>query len=267
MASKNSLFSKGWCDTVFEGKNKAFGAYALRRNSDKRHFKALVIIVVTISLAIILPVILNNTLQNVQKETIEVVNLSQIKLEMEDIPDMPIEPLKAEDLPNSGGSKISVPTSSEKSGSLVISKEGEKVDLGAKTKEVTGDDTSWENNSKSFSEKKEEQTDENEVLTAPEEMPKFDGRDAVSSFREYVIKHLRYPESVENQHVEGTVYAQFVVERSGALSNIRILRGVHTDIDNEVVRVIKGSPIWTPGKQRGKLVRVAYTFPIVFQID
>lgn len=267
MLSKISLFSKGWCEAIFEGRNKEFGAYALRRDSDKRHLKALALVVLTFLLAIILPAILNKVLQDVQKENIEVVNLSQIKLETEDIPDMPSEPVKAEDLPNPGGAKISVPASSEKLGSLVISNDGEKVDLGTATKEVTGDNTSWENNSKSFSEQKAEQADENEVLTAPEEMPKFDGQDAVSSFREYVIKHLRYPESLENQNVEGTLYAQFVVERSGALSNIRILRGVHSDIDNEVVRVIKGSPIWTPGKQRGKLVRVAYTFPIVFQID
>lgn len=267
MASKNSLFSRGWCETIFEGKNKEFGAYALRRDSNKRHRKALALVVASISLAALLPAVLSKVLVNEPQEKMEVVNLSQIKLEMDDISDMPNEPIRAEDIPHSGEKEVTVAAPSQTMGGLVVAPDGDKADIGTESKEVSGEPSSWESNPKSFSEKKEEQANEDAILTAPDEMPKFDGRDAIEAFRQYVIKQLRYPENLENQHVEGTVYVQFVVERSGSLSNIKVLRGVHQDIDNEVVRVIQGSPAWTPGKQRGKLVRVAYTFPIVFQID
>lgn len=268
MASKISLFSRKWCETIFEGKNKDFGAYALRRDSNKRHGQALILVVASISLAAGLPVLIDKARQSIQQENVEVANISKIKLEMDDIPDMPEEPMTAEDVPNSEEKPAVKESKLDMTGSITIEADGKKADVGSESEEAEEDDSTWKkDDSKSFSEKKDEEADDDKVLLSPEEMPKFDGKDALSAFREYVVKNLKYPENLENLRIEGTVYIQFVVERSGKLSNIRILRGVYPDIDNEVVRIIKSSPVWTPGKQQGKLVRVAYTFPIVFQVD
>lgn len=268
MASKISLFSRKWCETIFEGKNKDFGAYALRRDSNKRHGQALILVVASISLAAGLPVLIDKARQSIQQKNVEVANISKIKLEMEDIPDMPEEPITAEDVPNSEEKPAVKESKLDMTGSITIEADGKKTDVGSESEEAEEDDSTWKkDDSKSFSEKNDEEADDDKVLLSPEEMPKFDGKDALSAFREYVVKNLKYPENLENLRIEGTVYIQFVVERSGKLSNIRILRGVHPDIDNEVVRIIKSSPVWTPGKQQGKQVRVAYTFPIAFQID
>jgi periplasmic protein TonB len=268
MSSKISLYSKKWCETIFEGKNKDFGAYELRRDSNKRHAQALLFVVASISLAAGLPTIIDKVIQDVRQENVEIANISQIKLEMDNIPDMPEEPITAEDITKSGDKPAAKESKLDMTGSITIESNGERTEVGTKAKESEVDDFSWKDDSKSFSEKKEElEPADSEAVMSPEEMPMFDGKDALSAFRDYMAKNLKYPENVEILHVQGIVYVQFVVERSGKLSNIRILRGVHPDIDNEVVRIIKSSPAWTPGKQKGKLVRVAYTFPIVFQID
>lgn len=64
----------------------------------------------------------------------------------------------------------------------------------------------------------------------------------------------------------GTVYVQFVVEKDGSISDVKVLRGIGGGCDEEAVRVVKSMPKWKPGKQRGQPVRVYYTLPIDFKI-
>ena len=66
--------------------------------------------------------------------------------------------------------------------------------------------------------------------------------------------------------IQGTVYATFVVERDGSVTDVRVLRGIGGGCDEEALRVIKAMPRWTPGKQRGKPVRVQFTMPIKFTL-
>jgi periplasmic protein TonB len=115
--------------------------------------------------------------------------------------------------------------------------------------------------------KQEEPIEEEEIFFIAEDMPLFNGKDASESFREYVAKNLKYPEIAAENGIQGTVYIQFVVEPSGFISKIKVLRGVDPSLDKEAVRIIQGSPQWTPGKQRGKPVRVSFTFPITFKLN
>lgn len=66
--------------------------------------------------------------------------------------------------------------------------------------------------------------------------------------------------------ISGKVYIQFVIEKDGSITDVKVARGVDSSLDKEAVRVVKSMPKWTPGKQRGKPVRVAYTLPINFQL-
>lgn len=99
-----------------------------------------------------------------------------------------------------------------------------------------------------------------------EEMPSFQGK-GQEGFREWVAKNLRYPENAAEKGISGRVFVQFIVRKDGSLSNVNVVRGVHPDLDAEALRVIKASPPWTPGVQRGNKVNVAYTFPIVFVLQ
>ena len=97
-----------------------------------------------------------------------------------------------------------------------------------------------------------------------EEKPSFQGGDS-NQFSKWVNQRLVYPESLKKQGIQGRVTLQFTVQADGTVSNVRVLRGVHPDLDNEAVRVVSSSPKWKPGKYKDKEVPVTYTFPVIFQ--
>lgn len=98
-----------------------------------------------------------------------------------------------------------------------------------------------------------------------EEKPKFQGGDA-NTFSKWVNQKLVYPEIAKENGVQGRVVLQFTVGADGAVSGVKVLRGVDPALDKEAVRVVSSSPKWTPGKQRDRKVKVTYTFPVIFQL-
>jgi TonB family protein len=111
-----------------------------------------------------------------------------------------------------------------------------------------------------------EEIPEGEIFFIVEDMPRFphDSLESMDAFREYVMYQLIYPEEAAEQEIGGTVYVEFVVNKKGDVTNVKIKRGAGPLLDAEAIRVIKSSPQWIPGKQRGKEVNVAFTFPIMF---
>ena len=105
---------------------------------------------------------------------------------------------------------------------------------------------------------------EDTIYNVVEEMPQFPG--GVSKQMEFISQNLQYPKSAQEQGIQGRVIAQYVVEKDGSVSNIRVIRGVSEELDAEAVRVLKLMPKWTPGKQNGKPVRCRYTIPVQFRI-
>lgn len=109
-----------------------------------------------------------------------------------------------------------------------------------------------------------EETDEPFIIV--EEMPSFMGGD-LNTFRQWVQSRTVYPlEAVEN-NISGKVMVTFIVEKDGSVSNVSIVKSVHTLLDNEAIRVVTSSPKWKSGRQRGHAVRVRYTMPIIFQLN
>lgn len=115
--------------------------------------------------------------------------------------------------------------------------------------------------------KKEEVIEEEEPFLVVEDMPTFNGKEAAIGFREYVGKNLKYPDVAQENGIQGTVFISFVVEPTGSVTNVKVLRGVDPALDKEAIRIVQSSPKWSPGKQRGKSVRVSFTFPIKFQLN
>jgi len=106
--------------------------------------------------------------------------------------------------------------------------------------------------------------DSNEPLTVVEEMPEFPG--GHGPMMQYVSKQLKYPEEAVENNVQGAVIVTFVVERDGHINEVKVLRGIGGGCDEEAMRVVKGMPNWSPGKQNGKLVRVRYNLPIRYAL-
>ena len=107
--------------------------------------------------------------------------------------------------------------------------------------------------------------EETKVFDVVEQMPQFKGGDA--ALMEYLQKNLRYPPIAEENGIKGRVVCQFVVERDGSITDIKVVRSVDPSLDKEAVRVIKAMPKWTPGKQNGSAVRVKFTLPVTFTLQ
>ncbi len=85
--------------------------------------------------------------------------------------------------------------------------------------------------------------------------------------KEWVYHYLRYPQSAVKNGIQGTVMVQFVIEKDGKVSDVRVVKGVDPELDDEAVRVIKASPKWKPGKMDGNRVRAALTLPVEFRLE
>jgi len=103
---------------------------------------------------------------------------------------------------------------------------------------------------------------EAEIFTIVEEQPGFPGGE--SALMEYLKNNIKYPQLARESNIQGTVFVTFVVEPNGGISNVKVLRGIGGGCDDEAMRVVKNMPSWSPGKQRGKPVRVQFNLPIRF---
>ncbi|MTI38167.1 energy transducer TonB [Fulvivirga lutimaris] len=102
-------------------------------------------------------------------------------------------------------------------------------------------------------------------FTIVEDMPEPDG--GIAGFYKYVQKNLKYPPAPRRMGIEGKVFVQFVIDEKGELVEFEILKGIHKDCDNEVLRIMNKAPKWKPGKQRGVPVRVKQVLPIEFRLN
>lgn len=108
----------------------------------------------------------------------------------------------------------------------------------------------------------EEVVEEEEIFTIVEQMPSFPGGE--TALFKYLGTSINYPDMAADAGITGVVFVTFVVEKDGSVSGVKVLRGIGGGCDEEAVRVVKKMPRWTPGKQRGKSVKVQYNLPIRF---
>ena len=110
-----------------------------------------------------------------------------------------------------------------------------------------------------------EEEDDEEFFMVVENMPEFPGGDL--GLMKYIQKNVKYPAIAKEYNITGKVYVSFIVDKSGSVTNVKIVRGVDKNLDAEAMRVVKSLPKYKPGKQRGKSVRVMLTIPINFTLN
>jgi protein TonB len=110
-----------------------------------------------------------------------------------------------------------------------------------------------------------DEEDDEEFFMVVENMPEFPGGDL--GLMKYIQKNVKYPAIAKEYNITGKVYVSFIVDRSGSVTNVKIVRGVDKNLDAEAMRVVKSLPKYKPGKQRGKAVRVMFTIPINFTLN
>lgn len=111
----------------------------------------------------------------------------------------------------------------------------------------------------------EKTEEESKIFVAVEQQPKFPG--GKSELFRYLRNEIEYPRSAKEAGIEGTVIVNFVVNKDGSITDVRVGRGVTEKLNKEALRVVKNMPKWQPGKQRGKPVRVRYRVPIRFSLN
>lgn len=276
--SKIDLISSDWVDLVFEGRNKTYGAYRLRKSTTKRNILAMVAVVILLVVAFIILTVKNFVDEQRAKvamtQVAELTNYDQPKKKAE------VKQKKVEVEPERVVERVK---SSIKFTAPVIKKDEEvKPDEELKTQDelmstktaigtfdVKGNDDA---NGEILKAKEviaepepPKHEEENKVFDIVEQQPLFPGGPA--ALMKYLSENTKYPVVAQENGVQGRVTVQFVVEKDGSISDVHVLRGVDPSLDKEAVRVVKSMPRWTPGKQNGITVRVNYRVPVLFRLQ
>ena len=97
------------------------------------------------------------------------------------------------------------------------------------------------------------------VFDTVEQMPEYPG--GMQAMIAFLQTNMKYPEDAAKQKVEGRVMVQFIVETDGSISDVHVAKQVFPSLDAEAIRVVQAMPKWTPGKEKGNVVRVKYNLP------
>lgn len=283
MAKDVDLSSKEWRDIVFEGKNQQFGAYEMRKNSDARHNKAMIVVVIVIAIAFILPLLVNTVLPKAEEKPEDLteqalVNLDNTVDEEQDQPEEEQQRVEVE-IPEALPEEI---LNTVKVTELAIV-EDEKVNAEDEIKtqdelketttafgqsdfdKGTDDRNVVREHKDEIIVEEKKPVEENKVFTAVEQMPQFPGGEA--ELMKYIQKNLKYPPVAMENNIQGRVVVQFVVTKTGKIGEVKVARGRDPDLDKEAVRVVKSLPDFIPGKMNGQAVNVWYTVPITFKLQ
>ncbi len=106
--------------------------------------------------------------------------------------------------------------------------------------------------------------DENEIFKSVEQMPQFPGGEA--ALMKYIDSHIQYPPEAAKNNIQGRVILQFVVDKTGEIGEVKVVRSVDKELDEEAVRIIKTLPKFIPGRLNGQAVAVWYTLPVTFKL-
>jgi|WetSurMetagenome_2_1015567.scaffolds.fasta_scaffold08444_4 periplasmic protein TonB len=276
--AKIDLTSPEWCDLIFEGKNKAYGAYKIRMSSPKRHTWSVIIVLVFSILAFSIPKLIELAIP--KKADTGITTVTKIStLDEADIKDKKLKkfnPVAPPPPPLKTTIKFVAP---------VIAKDNEvrdedemksqeqltKSDAAISIADVKGND---DKNGKDIADIKqivtqqapvEKKVEDDKPYTAVEQMPQFPGGDA--ELLKYISNNLKYPAISQENGVQGKVMIRFVVSKTGNVTDAKVVRSLDPYCDKEALRVVKSLPTWIPGKQNGVNVPVYYVVPITFRLQ
>ncbi len=104
-----------------------------------------------------------------------------------------------------------------------------------------------------------------EIFEIVEVPAMFEG--GMDAFYKYVAKNINYPKQARRQNIQGKIFLQFIIDEAGNITNIKVTKGLGFGLDEEAKRVLRESPQWTPARQRGKIVKVRMSIPIMFKLN
>lgn len=257
---KLDIYKQKWIDMVFEGRNKAYGAYVLRKENPKVTLIALFIGAAIFASLLALPMLDWSSDNDEVEEKVTMVDMAKLAAPPVEEPKPLIPPPPPPPpAPKIDEVKFVKPKVVEKEKVVEEIKTIEELkDKNVGAKDVKGrDDGKIVIDAPSGEGDKDVKiVEDNTVYNAVEVKPDFPG--GLQKFYDFVGKNYRAPE----EDIRGKVYVQFVVEKDGSLTDIKVMRDIGYGTGAEAIRVLKKSPKWKPGIQNGRPVRVLYSLPI-----
>lgn len=242
-------------DIAFEGRNKAYGAYFIRRTYHARVFRSFVY-----SLSFFLCVLLVfEKIARIRSEKYYYNSLSDLQavgvnLSKNPYPSITIEQTKGASAPESN----EVPVIIADDASVVEPDKTDQTSVGASDSLGTSGKGTTDNGTGSIDESGGGIV--GEIYGSAEKNPQFPGGD--KAMQEFIRQNLHYPELARIHNITGAIHIYFVIQYDGAVKDVKVVKGLQPDLDNEVVRVIKSMPAWSPGMRGGVPVNVRCIIPI-----
>ena len=247
----NKILQADVLDILFDNRNKAYGAYELRKNYHKRLKKSMMIVTTLLLITVSAPIVASMfdkpiviDLPNDEPRIIKNVEVIIPKVPEPKVPEA--KPLKPTDPVNTIANTTPI---------IEEANEGTEVlDLPNNDGEGTAVIP------------QEPAPNDNEIFDDVDvsQMPEFPGGE--EELMRYLAQNIQYPKQALDGNTEGRVLIGFVVNKEGEIDDVKVLRSIGDGCDEEAVRVIHKMPKWKPGKNNGKLVNVFYNLPVTFQL-
>lgn len=284
--SSVDLTSREWNDIIFAEKNKEFGAYQIRKKSDKRHNMAMLYMLMGLVVVFCLILGLNKySAYRAEKAALELQEQREKMMAAQIAQEEEVEEQEEPEEQKFEQPEVTVP---EEVLATVQVTQIAIVDADQVKNEVMDMDTQKEDNTargvvtqegsddadkfKAVHEQvvvKEPEPEvkhkEEEIFVAVEQQAEFPGGQA--ALMKWLSQNVRYPETAQQNDVQGRVIVKFVVEKDGSIGTATILKGVDKDLDREALLVVKKMPRWQPGKNNGVAVRSYFNLPVVFKLQ
>ena len=269
--AKIDLTSQEWCDLIFEGRNKEYGAYKMRARAARRLNFSVVLVIVIAAVGFSIPRLITMVTPEKKEVMTEVTTLSQLEepeVKQEEV--QKVQPVAPPPPALKSSIKFTAP---------VIKKDEEVADedqmksqeelteskVTISIADVQGTDEEGGVLVEDLKQVVTEAPVEEEVFDMVEQAPQFPGGPA--ELMAWLGKNIRYPVIAQENGIQGRVICQFVVGSDGSVRDIKVMRGVDPSLDKEAIRVIQSMPKWIPGRQNGKAVSVRYTLPVTFKLQ
>lgn len=288
--SKVDLKSREWCELVFEGRNKAYGAYDLRAKAGRRHLYALIDIILgilAIGAIVAGTIAAREAMKASMAEVDEVTALSDLKKEEvkkeEKKVDIPLEqPQEKQVVAVQNSIQFTVPEIVDhveadkkikdmdelnENKSIVASiTVTDGVDGGINIDDLRDNQAAGQTNTEAKPVASSAVVEEEaKVYNVVEQPPTFPGGEA--ALLKYIATHVKYPQIAQEQDIQGVVNLRFVVKEDGSVGDVQVAKSLESHCDAEAVRVVKSLPRFIPGKQQGKPVKVWFSLPVRFQLQ
>lgn len=254
----SELKNQSWDDIIFENRNQEYGAYPIRKNYSFNLLVSLAVTTTVLVSVLLIPRLIST------KEVVVAAPKKLVYTELMAPPpiDKPKPPPPQIILPKLQKVIKFVPPKVVKE---EVANEIPTIEE-LKVNEVAAVDVDG-NIDVVFDEPVEEIVIENpdEIFTVVEQQPEFaGGYDALAN---YLRANMQYPRTARKMGIEGTVHVSFLVSKTGAISEVKVLRGIMAECDKEAIRVVEKMPSWKPGKQNGHAVHVRLVMPLKFRLN